>query len=245
MQFCNCFSFSSGFDHEQMEFSFEEHSDPMKSNVSEVVSKMPLPTTNNLNMDLLNTVSFHAIKGRSLQERIITILCNSQVLPYHEVVRLLKQSEVSSVDGLSTNAYEDSSIVRLLQQTALLVRGNWVVRSDLIFPKPAKSACSGDIPFANVSHEMLCKARNFILFKFTQQRSLQRAALIKQMRIPADQVTIILNQIASFNSTSKLWDFACDDDHDFVASNSEIAQRQAKFWEALGAQLTQLFDFVN
>lgn len=225
-----------------MEFSFEDHSNPFKATVTEVTTKVPLPTTNNLNMDLLNTVSFHAIKGRSLQERVCTILCNSQVLPYRDIVRLLKQSVMSDGD---LSQIEDSSIVRLLQQFALLVRGNWVVRSDMVFPKPAKSASSCDIPFASVSHEMLCKGRNYILFQYTRQRSLRRADLIQQMRMPADQITMILQHLAVFNEITKQWDFICPDDDDFVQANREIGQRQAKFWDALGTQLTELFQSLN
>lgn len=62
--------------------------------------------------------------------------------------------------------HETSLIIKHLQQVAVLVRGNWVVNSDLIYPKDTASAHSG------IPSELMCRARDYvvsiliILFKF-------------------------------------------------------------------------------
>ena len=197
-----------------------------------------MPTTNNLNGNLLNTVSFHALKSLSVSDQLCSIMCNSKVLPYATIGKLLHISAESAGQSFDL---DEVSLLRLLQQNALLVQGNWVVRSELVFPKGAKSACSKEIPFTNVSHEMLCRARNYILWLYTRQRSLRRADLIQTVRIPPDHITLILQQFAVFNPATRHWDFVFPTDLEFVSCHKNVAKRQEQVWEEMGAELSKLF----
>lgn len=50
-----------------------------------------------------------------------------------------------------------SDVARVLQQTARLVRGLWVVRSDVLYPKGSKA------PLTGVSGELLARARDWMV----------------------------------------------------------------------------------
>jgi DNA-directed RNA polymerase-3 subunit RPC5 len=60
---------------------------------------------------------------------------------------------------LSTE-HETSAILKYLQQVAVLVQGNWVVNSELIYPKDTMSAHSG------IPAELMCRARDYVVYKY-------------------------------------------------------------------------------
>lgn len=61
-------------------------------------------------------------------------------------LRTMLSSEHSTTDVLS-----------YLQKAAVLVQGNWVVKSELIYPKESTSSENG------VPGEVMCKARDYIV----------------------------------------------------------------------------------
>ena len=57
---------------------------------------------------------------------------------------------------LSTE-HETAAILKYVQQVAVLVQGNWVVNSELVYPKDTMSAHSGIPEF------LMCRARDYIV----------------------------------------------------------------------------------
>lgn len=53
--------------------------------------------------------------------------------------------------------HDTNAILKYLQQVAVLVQGNWVVNSELIYPKDTMSAHSG------IPAELMCRARDYIV----------------------------------------------------------------------------------
>lgn len=53
--------------------------------------------------------------------------------------------------------HETTDVVKYLQQVAVLVQGNWVVQSDLVFPRDKTSSQNG------ISAELMCRARDYIV----------------------------------------------------------------------------------
>lgn len=49
------------------------------------------------------------------------------------------------------------AVIKYLQQVAVLVQGNWVVNSELIYPKDTISSHSG------VAADLMCRARDYIV----------------------------------------------------------------------------------
>lgn len=62
--------------------------------------------------------------------------------------------------------HEAIAIIKYLQQVAVLVRGNWIVNSELIYPKDTISSHSG------IAAELMCRARDYVVSIFSL--SLQR-----------------------------------------------------------------------
>uniref|UniRef100_A0A8D8RXJ9 DNA-directed RNA polymerase III subunit RPC5 n=2 Tax=Cacopsylla melanoneura TaxID=428564 RepID=A0A8D8RXJ9_9HEMI len=98
------------------------------------------------------------------------VLCLRQMktLPLTEQIRqLLKDVKIISTPRLKsflslTSPGEESEMKKFLQQHALLVHGNWVVKSDVLFPKESAS------PFSGVPGDVMCTARDYLVFLFTQ-----------------------------------------------------------------------------
>lgn len=57
---------------------------------------------------------------------------------------------------LGMNA-DTASLLRTVQQVAVLVQGNWIVRSDILYPKDTASSISG------VPAELMCQGRDYIV----------------------------------------------------------------------------------
>ena len=74
-------------------------------------------------------------------------------------------------------------------QVALLVQGCWVVKSELLYPTGSHSAVSG------ASFEALCRGRDYIMWRFTQHRHLTRKDIASVIKLHAEDVKDILEQV--------------------------------------------------
>lgn len=210
---------------------------------------MPAQLRNNgeLKLDLLNTLPFYQTSSLPLGDQIRSILCSSKVISFNKCIQLLNLNiEKNRLATQSNDTNLDLDLVlRYLQRFAQLVQGNWVVKSDIIYPKNANSGGVFDvnsIPFTNISVDMLCRARDFVLYQFTKQESLSRLELIEQIRVPADVISEILAQFSNFNKQTRSWDFVYSRDETFLATYKEIVQKQELQWEAASNQLLSMFD---
>ena len=52
---------------------------------------------------------------------------------------------------------EVAAILKYLQQVAVLVQGNWVVSSELLYPKDTVSSYNG------IPAELMCRARDYVV----------------------------------------------------------------------------------
>jgi DNA-directed RNA polymerase-3 subunit RPC5 len=70
------------------------------------------------------------------------------------LAKLLQFSQLATL--LEMNA-DMASLLRIVQQVAVLVQGNWVVRSDVLYPKDTSSNING------VPAELMCRGRDYIV----------------------------------------------------------------------------------
>lgn len=56
-----------------------------------------------------------------------------------------------------SSEHETAMILKYLQQVAVLVQGNWIINSELIYPKDTKSHQNG------IPAELMCRARDFVV----------------------------------------------------------------------------------
>ncbi|PNF16672.1 hypothetical protein B7P43_G05410 [Cryptotermes secundus] len=172
-----------------------------------------------------------ALAGRSDMS-----LSHLKLLPVVDQVRnllreakLLQFSQLVTLLGLTDDTV---SLLRTVQQVAVLVQGNWVVRSDILYPKDTASSVSG------VPAELMCRGRDYILYLFTQNRYVDRLRVSGVIKLPSEEIREILDQISRLR-VNKGWELRLPFDKDFVSRYPEVVQRQQMWWEAKQKQLTE------
>lgn len=58
--------------------------------------------------------------------------------------------------GMGGNSESAQSVLKALQQVAVLVQGNWVVKSDIIYPKDSKSE-------SGVPNDLIQRGRDYVV----------------------------------------------------------------------------------
>lgn len=135
-------------------------------------------------------------------------------------------------------------ILKALPQLAVLVRGNWAVKSEVLFPKDTLSAVSG------VPAEVMCRARDYVvslhtfhftmvftfkncyrqLLLFTRNQYVERRKVSSVIKIPTEEIKEIFTGISKLRY-SKGWELALPTDSDFINKYTDIVQRQNALWD--------------
>lgn len=163
------------------------------------------------------------------QPNYVTSLNYIRTLPLLEQIRyLMKDAKVMNFSELKntlSTEHETSMILKYLQQVAVLVQGNWIINSELIYPKDTKSHQNG------IPAELMCRARDFVLSKFTESQYIDRRAVSSAVKLPSEEIAEILKNLGQ-HQYKKGWHLVRSPDLDFSKRFPEIAQRQEIFWEA-------------
>ncbi|KAK3559884.1 hypothetical protein QTP86_026184 [Hemibagrus guttatus] len=177
-----------------------------------------------------NVLSMAQLRTLPLGDQVKTLMKNVKVMPFANLM------------GLLASGTDSTSVLRCIQQVAMLVQGNWVVKSDVLYPK---STCS---PHSGVPAEVLCRGRDFVMWRFTNERSLLRkevAAIIKflwYLQLPPEDVKDFLEQMA-IPRANRGWEFLLPTDRDFVKKHPDVAQRQHMLWLGIQNKLEKVFNF--
>uniref|UniRef100_A0A8C8JG03 DNA-directed RNA polymerase III subunit RPC5 C-terminal domain-containing protein n=1 Tax=Oncorhynchus tshawytscha TaxID=74940 RepID=A0A8C8JG03_ONCTS len=174
--------------------------------------KMPVGPSNVLSMAQLRTLP--------LGDQVKTLLKNVKVIPFANLM------------GLLTPGTDSTAVLRCIQQVALLVQGNWVVKSDVLYPK---NSCS---PHSGVPAEVLCRGRDFVMWRFTQERSVMR----KEVTLLPEDVKDFLEHMA-VPRINRGWEFLLPSDSDFIKKHPDVAQRQHMLWIGIQSKLEKVFNF--
>ena len=103
-----------------------------------------------------NVLSLLELKDLSTSDALLALLTNAQVMRFTQILQLLPPQKSS------TTAAE---VLRLLQQIAVVIRGCWVVKSEILYPEKFCSRHSG------VAASLLCRGRDYMLWKVGGQES--------------------------------------------------------------------------
>ncbi|KAJ8667381.1 hypothetical protein QAD02_009043 [Eretmocerus hayati] len=171
-----------------------------------------------------------------------TSLSYIRTLPPLDQVRILmKDAKVMSFVQLRTilsSEHETSTILKYLQQVSVLVQGNWIVNSELIYPKDTMSAHSG------IPSELMCRARDYVLLAFTEHEYVDRRAISSVVKLPAEEIREIFTNIAK-HQPKKGWRLIVPPSKEFPERYPEISQRQDMMWEAKRKQLRETMENQN
>ncbi|KAK0168773.1 hypothetical protein PV327_002543 [Microctonus hyperodae] len=164
----------------------------------------------------LHGTSLNYIRTLPLLDQVRTIMKDAKVMSFLQLRSIISQE------------HETSAILKYLQQVAVLVQGNWVVNSDLVYPKD----------------ELMYRARDYILLSFTENEYVNRKAISAVIKLPAEEIKEIFNNLGR-SKQKKGWQLIIPPDTDFPTRHPEIAQRQEMLWEAKRKQLKEAMGAQN
>ena len=98
-----------------------------------------------------NVLSLLELKDLSTSDALLALLTNAKVMKFSQILQLLPQTAAATTT--------QTEVLRSLQQIAVLIRGNWVVKSPLLYPDKFCSRHSG------VAASLLCRGRDYMLWK--------------------------------------------------------------------------------
>ncbi|XP_068161865.1 DNA-directed RNA polymerase III subunit RPC5 [Antennarius striatus] len=171
-----------------------------------------------------NVLSMAQLRTLPLGDQVKTLMKNVKVMPFANLM------------GLLASGTDSTAVLRCIQQVALLVQGNWVVKSDVLYPK---NTCS---PHSGVPAEVLCRGRDFVIWRFTLERSVMRKDVTSIIKLPPEDVKEFLEHVAA-PRVNRGWEFLLPTDVDFVKKHPDVAHRQHMLWLGIQSKLEKVFKF--
>ncbi|XP_023372475.1 DNA-directed RNA polymerase III subunit RPC5 isoform X2 [Otolemur garnettii] len=173
-----------------------------------------------------NVLSMAQLRTLPLADQIKILMKNVKVMPFANLMSLLGPS----VDSVA--------VMRGIQKVAMLVQGNWVVKSDILYPKDSSS------PHSGVSAEVLCRGRDFVMWKFTQSRWVVRKEVATVTKLCTEDVRDFLEHMAVVR-INKGWEFILPYDGEFIKKHPDVVQRQHMLWTGIQAKLEKVYNLVK
>lgn len=158
-------------------------------------------------------VSMAKLRTLPLSDQIHHILKDAKVVSYVKLLELL--------DG---RRFSPKQIIQVLQLEGILIHGNWVVQSEKLYQPESVSGING------VPAELMCRARDYILYQFYRNEVIDRRKISNVTQIPADEVKQILLTVAKRHR--KQWQLLVPPNPQFEEQHQEVKQRQDAYWRA-------------
>ncbi|XP_033907518.1 DNA-directed RNA polymerase III subunit RPC5-like [Acipenser ruthenus] len=169
-----------------------------------------------------NVLSMAQLRSLPLGDQVRTLMKNVKVMPFANLM------------GFLGHGTDSTAVLRCIQQVAMLVQGNWVIKSDVLYPK---DSCS---PHSGVPAEVLCRGRDYVMWKFTQERWVERKAVAAVVKLPPEDVKDFMEQM-SVTRINRGWEFLLPHDGEFIKKHPDVAQRQHMLWMGIQAKLEKVF----
>lgn len=165
-----------------------------------------------------------------------------RTLPLLDQIRIfVKDAKVmafSQLRILLSTGHDPAAVLKYLQQVAVLVQGNWIVNSELVYPKETISSHNG------IPADLMCRARDYVLLAFTESQYIDRKAISSVIKLPSEEVTEIFTNLAKHQS-KKGWTLILPSNQEFLDRYPEIAQRQEMLWDAKRKHLREAMEAHN
>jgi len=96
-------------------------------------------------VNLIKNVSRREMRSMPLADQVRILLREAKALSTRHLLALLGPS------------HDQQNVIKAVQTVAVMVRGNWVVRSDILYPRDTTSALNG------VPADIMCRSRDYIV----------------------------------------------------------------------------------
>ncbi|KAJ7361996.1 DNA-directed RNA polymerase III subunit RPC5 [Desmophyllum pertusum] len=153
-----------------------------------------------------NVLSMTQLKTMDLQDQVRALLINAKVISFSQLCRLLSP------------ATKEASVLKCVQQYAVLVQGCWVVKSELLYPEEAS------VPTV----ELLLI---FYMWRFNQSRLVMRKDIKSVTKLPSEDIKEMLDQMSRMKVTLG-WEFVLPYDLEFIQKHPDVYKQQLTMWEA-------------
>lgn len=161
-------------------------------------------------------ISKSKLKTLALTDQIQTILKDTKMITFAGLMSILESCDKNITA---------EKVLRTLPLVGVLLHGNWVAQSEVLYPPKSVSNTNG------VPDELMVRARDYILYKFSKQDYLNRRKVIISTQLPYEEVSEILQSVARLN-VEKKWELLLPPDHTFEARYPDLVQRQEMMWRA-------------
>ncbi|KAJ6641862.1 DNA-directed RNA polymerase III subunit RPC5 [Pseudolycoriella hygida] len=172
-------------------------------------------------------ISMAKLKQLPLMDQIRIILTDAKVVKFDHLVEILMEK---SIDKTLTA----DKVLRTLRSIGLLVKGNWTVLSETLYPDGSVSAIHG------VPAEFMRRGRDYVLYQFSKMDYVSRQKVILNTQLPPDEVHEILQTVAQLDRLKNKWHLLLPPDLQFEKNNQEIKQRQDNIWRAMEVKFQEM-----
>ncbi|KAM7541730.1 hypothetical protein Aperf_G00000005806 [Anoplocephala perfoliata] len=179
--------------------------------------------------DRIAPVGAEQTRKQTLEEMVRNLLVKVQVIKFEKLMDYLR--ERSSDKGQVT----PTAVIACLNKCAVLVKGWWAIRSDILYPPNTFSE------HAAVPSAQLIRARDYVMGVFHRGGHLTRKTVSSVTKLPSLEVTEILESLGNriFSGTeghNNHWEFR-QPDVTFIRSHPAVVYQHAENWESRIRQL--------
>lgn len=169
-----------------------------------------------------------------VKQMVRECLLKAKLVSFEEVYRYIegKSNPNKSIQ------FNTKDLLEALTEYAVLVQGNWAVKSDILYGVSVERLYT-DV--TGIAIGIFVAARDYLLWLFNQNRLISRLEYSLQVRMPDHDILVLFNQLALFRRDSKKWELKLPTDERFIARFPEVVQRQANFWKVRRANKLSMF----
>ncbi|XP_067646956.1 DNA-directed RNA polymerase III subunit RPC5 [Eurosta solidaginis] len=162
-------------------------------------------------------ISKSRLKSMPLVDQLKVILKDVRMMSFEDINAILQECSDSKIPN--------EKVLRALPQMGVLIHGNWVPQSDIIYPADTISNSNG------VSSDLMIRARDYVLYRFSRVKYVYRRQVISATQLPPDEAAEVLHSVARLNSEKK-WELLLAPNKEFEQRYPELVQRQEMVWRA-------------
>lgn len=170
------------------------------------------------------------LRKMPLTDQLKVILKDARMLTFDDIMSILTESDEKLVTEMNSNGMNPEKftpllVLRTLALVGVVIKGNWVAKSEVIYAPETLTNANG------VSSDLMIRARDYIIYKFSKQEFLDRRQVIQATQLPPEEALEALQSVAKLN-TEKKWQLILPPDKTFITRYSEHVQRQEMLWQA-------------
>lgn len=163
--------------------------------------------------------------------------CSSSNKVEDIIVNVLKSAKMLTypiiLSKLPPDTRNTDKIFATLQAVATLIRGNWVLKSEILYPEKMVSHING------VTSNYMVRAREFVLFKLSVQDSLDRQQITQSTQLPMEEAKEVLESVGKYE-VGRGWVMLLPPNDEYEEKYPELVQRRKAYWDGKQSEFQEM-----